>query len=303
MKREASKIVGLVLGTAVGFGLPAAFADGCPDSEMAAARTQLSKAQAAEKAGKLKEAYSAARSTAWECLGNEAGRQREAIIKRTGKALGDQDEKAGRLKQAFDWYEGSGNPAEADRVKMKQVKAKPDDIGTVSNAIGHFEHRKSTTQAKELRALAAQNADRWLVAEDKTFAATKDSRGELEKAKDWLFYAGTGPKKAQDRAEKRGDTLAAENGRRFLELAIAYYSFADKPDKAKRVRDKAKQLGDSHARKGESEVAADYYSMAGLSAEADKVQKQGETRKQQAEQQRQKQFKKDQDSLEKQLGL
>jgi hypothetical protein len=303
MKRDSSKIVVLVLGTVVGCGLPAAFADGCPDSEKAAARGQLNKAETAEKAGKLKEAYSAARSTAWECLGHETGRQREAIIKRTGKALGDQDEKAGRLKQAFDWYEGSGNPAEADRVKMKQVKTKPDDINTVSNALSHFGYRKNEGQVKELRALAAQNADRWLVAEEEAFAATKDSRTELGKAKDWLDYAGTGPKKAQDRAEKRGDTLAAENGRRFLELAIAYYSFADKPQKVKGVKDKARGLADSHARKGESEIAADYYNMAGLSAEADKVQKQGETKKQRAEQQRQKQFKKDQDSLEKQLGL
>jgi hypothetical protein len=301
MKR-ISRLVMLTIGLA-GVGLPSAYADGCRDSEVAAARAQLNRAEAAEKAGKLKEAFSAARSVAWECLGNEAGRQREALIKRVGKNLGDQEEKVGRLKEAFDWFEGSGNAAEADRVKMKQVKTKPDDISTVSNALTHFGYRKNEAQMKELRALASKNADQWLAVEEKAFAATKDSRNELGKAKDWLYYAGTGPQKAQERAEKRGDALAADTSRRWLELAIAYYAFADKPQKVKGVKDKAKQLGDSHARKGEGEVAADYYRIAGLSAEANKLQKQTETKREQAEQQRQKQFKKDQESLEKQLGL
>ena len=166
-----------------------------------------------------------------------------------------------------------------------------------------FTHRKNEAQVKELRALAAKNADQWLGTEEKLFAATKDSRDALGKSKDWAYYAGTGPKKAHERAEKRGDQLAADTSRRWFELAIAYYKFADKPQKVNGVQAKARQLADAHARKGEAEVAADYYRIAGASAEADKIEKQGAARKRQAEQQRQQQFKKDQQALEKGLGL
>ncbi len=285
------------------FGVSSAYADGCRDSDVAAERAQFKKIIDLDKAGKHKEANRAGRDFQGMCLSKKEDEELTALIRRTGKSLGDQAEKAGRLQEAFSVFEGSGLPGDADRVKLKQVKARSDDIGTVSSAIGHFTTRKNDAQVKELRALAAKNADQWLVTEEKLFAATKDSRDALGKSKDWAYHAGTGPKKAQARAEKRGDTLAADSARRALELAIAYYQFADKPQKAKAVQDKARQLADSHARKGESEVAADYYRIAGLGAEAEKVQKQGEAKQQKAERERQQQFKKDQDALEKALGL
>lgn len=301
MKTINSLIV-VALGVAV-LGLSPAYADGCRDSEVAAERARFKKIVETERAGNIKEANRAARSFNGFCLNNKEGDELTALIKRTGKTLGDQEERAGRLPEAFAMFEGSGLPADADRVKLKQVKARSDDIGTVSGAISHFTHRKNDAQVKELRALAAKNAEQWLATEEKLFAATKDSRDALGKAKDWAYYAGTGPKKAQERAEKRGDQLAADTSRRWLELAVAYYRFADKPHKAKGVQDKARQLAESHARKGEAEIAADYYRIAGARAEADKIEKQGAAKKQQAEQQRQQQFKKDQQALEKELGL
>lgn len=301
MKTISSLIV-VALGVAV-LGLSPAHADGCRNSEIAAARAQFQKIVETEKAGKTKEANRAARSFTSDCLNKKEDDELTALIKRTGKILGEQEEKAGRLQEAFDMFEGSRLPADADRVKLKQVRAKSDDIGTVSNAISHFTYRKNDAQVKELRALAAKNADQWLVTEEKLFAATKDSRDALGKAKDWAYHAGTGPQKAQERAEKRGDQLAADTSRRWLELAVAYYKFADKPHKAKGVQDKARQLAEAHARKGESEIAADYYRIAGAGAEADKIEKQGAAKREQAEQRRQQQFKKDQQALEKELGL
>lgn len=300
--KTISSLLAAGLGVVV-LGLSPAYADGCRDSETAAERARLKKIVETERAGNMKEANRAARSFSSLCLSKKEDDELTALIKRTGKTLGDPEEKAGRLQEAFDMFEGSGLPADADRVKLKQVKAKSDDIGTVSNAISHFTRRNNDAQVKELRALAAKNAEQWLVTEEKMFAATKDSRDALGKSKDWAYYAGTGPKKAQERAEKRGDTLAADTSRRWLELAVAYYKFADKPHKAKGVQDKARQLAESHARKGESEIAADYYRIAGAGAEADKIEKQGAAKKQQAEQQRQQQFKKDQQALERELGL
>lgn len=282
---------------------PAVFADGCSDAEKAEAMATLKKAEDTEKAGKLKEAFNAARSVAWECVGNEAGKRREGVMRRSGKTLGAQEEKAGRLKEAFDWYEGSGNKAEADQVKLKQVSAKPDDTNAVGGAISHFTYRNDAARVKELRAMAARNVDKWLAAEDRAFTARKDSRDELGKARDWVYYAESGSGKVTERAEKRGDTLAADNARRSIENAIAYYDFAGKPQKVKSVKDKARKLGDQHAAKGENRLAVEFYSLAGDDAKAVALEKKSEAEKAQAETKRQDKFKKEQQSLEKELGL
>lgn len=282
---------------------PTAFADGCPDSEIAADTLKLKKAEASEKAGKLKEAFSSARTVAWECLGNDAGKRREALMQRVGRTLGDQEEKQGRLKEAFDWYQAAGLEADADRVMLKRANAKPDDTNAVGNAIGHFKHRNNEARVKELRGLASRNVDKWLAAEDKAFAARKDSRDELGKARDWVYYAGSGSGKVFERAEKRGDTLVADDARRSIENAIAYYEFAEKPQKARSVRDRARKLGDEHARKGENKLAVEFYQIAGDSSKAEALEKKSEAEKQKSESARQDKFKKDQQSLEKELGL
>lgn len=281
---------------------PMVFADGCRDNEKAVEIAALKKAEDHEKAGRLKEAFNAAQPIG-ECLNNEANKRRNGIVQRSGKVLGAQEEKAGRLKEAFNWYEKSGNKAEADQVKMKQVGAKPDDAGTVGDAISHFTYRNNAERVKELRGLAARNADKWLAAEDKAFGARKDSLDELGKARDWTYYAEAGAAKVTERAVKRGDALAADSARRALESAIAYYEFAEKPQKVKSVKDKARQLGDAHAKKGEKKIAADYYVIAGLDSQAEKLAETHEAEKEKAEVKRQDKFKKDQKSLEKELGL
>jgi hypothetical protein len=293
----------VLAGSLAALAAPAAFADGCPDSEKAAEAQKLKKAEDIEKAGKPKEAFSAARSVAWECLGNDAGKRREALIKRTGRTLGDQEEKQGRLKEAFEWYASSGLEADADRVMLKQVNAKPDDTNTVAHAIDHFKRRNDEARVKEMRGIASRNVDKWLAAEEKAFTARKDSREELGKARDWVYYAEAGSGKVTERAEKRGDTLAADNARRPIENAIAYYEFAGKPQKVKSVKDKARKLGDEHAGKGENKLAVEFYQIAGDSSRAVALEKKSETEKKKTESARQDKFKKDQQSLEKELGL
>ena len=92
-----------------------------------------------------------------------------------------------------------------------------------------------------MRAHALKNVDKALAEEGKRFAAvTKDSLKELGLARDWAYYAQAGKDRIQARAAKRGDTLAAEEGRKFLNLALSYYSTAEQPDKAQKVRDKAR---------------------------------------------------------------
>jgi len=299
------KIISVCILSAVfaGLSVPLTFADGCPDREIAAETLKMKRAEDSEKAGKLKEAFNAAKTVAWECLGNDAGKRREALIKRVGRTLGEQEEKQGRFKEAFDWYQSSGLEADADRVMLKQANAKTDDTNAIGNAIEHFKRRNNEARVKEMRAIAARNVDKWLAAEEKAFAARKESREELGKARDWSYYEGGGRGKIYERAEKRGDVLATDNARRPIENAIAYYEFAEKPQKAKSVRDKARKLGDAHASKGENKLAVEFYNLAGDDARAEALEKKSEAEKQKTESTRQDKFKKDQQSLEKELGL
>jgi len=164
----------------------------------------------------------------------------------------------------------------------------------------------------ELKAIATKQGEKFLADEDKVFNARKttmmakgDTLAELNKARDWFGLFGQ-EKFANDRAVKRGDTLLADDSRKSLRLAISYYSFPIddfREKRAQKVKDKAHRLGDAHLKKGEKQIAADYYNLAGLGDKASKLEESHEAEKEKAETKRQGQFKQDQKSLEKELGL
>jgi len=277
-------------------------ADGCRSEDEKVAAAQMKQAEASERAGKLKEAYVAMGKIDSMCLGSD--KQYEAMRKRIGLQLGQQEEKQGRLAAAFDWYKNSGNEAEADRVKMKQVNASPRDRNVVSNAIDHFKYRNNDARVTELRQLAAKNADLELVNEEKAFAARKESFDELGKAKDWFYLVGeAAEKKARERAEQRGDTLAKEDTFRHLENAKRYFGIAEAKPKEKVLKEKALRLAQEHEKKGEITQATNFYSLAGESAKGNALQERSEAQHKKSEEKRQKQFNKEQGDLEKQLGL
>jgi hypothetical protein len=132
---------------------------------------------------------------------------------------------------------------------------------------------------------------------------SRRSAQELGRARDWSYYAKSGEDRIRARAAKRGDALALEEGRKFLSLALKYYNVAGQPDKEQKVREKARTLAKQYESKGEGEIAAEYYAIAGDSGKASAVQKQTEARDQKAEESRQKTFKKEQGDLEKALGF
>jgi hypothetical protein len=271
-------------------------------AQKAKADAQARQAEDLEKSGRAREAYAAAGKVNQDCVTNLNAL--DALKKRSAKSVAAEEEKKSRYKDAFDWYKLAGMPVDAGRMQRKLVEQKPDDVNTVSHAIDFFHDLPDAAQEKEMRAHAAKNVDKALAEEEKRFAgASKDSLSDLGRANDWAYYAGAGKDKTAARAEKRGDTLIAEEGRRFLELALKYYGFAERKDKEQKVRDKARALGDRAAGKGEGELAAAYYEIAGDQSKAQAMQKQTEAKAQQVEEVRKKSFKKDQDALEKELGL
>ena len=276
----------------------------CTPQDDKAGAAQMKKAEDSERAGKLKEAYQAASKLGNACLASGGYQRNKAMLQRVGLQLGQQDEKQGRLAAAFDWYKGSGNNADADRVKMKQVNASPRDRQVVSDAIDHFKYGSNDTLLAELRQLAAKNADLELANEEKAFAAHKESFDELGNAKDWFYFVGdSAAKKVRERAEQRGDTLAKEDTLRHLENALRYFEFAEAKQKGKALKDKALRLAQDHEKKGEITQAKDFYSLAGESAKGNELQERAEAQHKKSEDKRQKQFKKGQDDLEKELGL
>jgi hypothetical protein len=284
--------------------LPMAWADGCRAEDEKVAAAQMRKAEESERAGKLKDAYEAAGKIDSMCLAGDGYKRHEAMRKRIGLQLGQQEEKLGRFAAAFDWYRNSGHEAEADRVKLKQVDASPRDRNVVSNAIDHFKYRNNDARVAELRRMAAKNADLELVNEEKAFAARKESFKELESAKDWFYYVGEGAaKKVRERAEQRGDTLLKEDTHRHLENAQRYFHLAEAKQKEKALKDKALRLAQEHEKKGEITQATNFYSLAGAGAKGVELEKRSAAQHKKSEEKRQQQFKKEQGDLEKQLGL
>ncbi|OGT20984.1 MAG: hypothetical protein A2V90_08555 [Gammaproteobacteria bacterium RBG_16_57_12] len=279
-------------------------ADGCRTEDETTAAVQMRKAEDSERTGKLKEAYELAGRIDSMCLAGDGYKRHEAMQKRIGLQLGQQEEKQGRLAAAFDWYKNSGNEAEADRVKMKHVNTSPRDRNVVSGAIDHFRFKNNDTRVTELRQLAAKNADLELANEEKAFAARKESFEELGNARDWFYLVSEGEaKKVRERAERRGDTLLKESTFRHLENAKRYFGMAEAKSKEKALQDKAMRLAQEHEEKGEITQARNFYGLAGAGAKGDELEKHAEAQHKKSEEKRQKQFTKDQDDLEKELGL
>jgi len=275
----------------------------CPNrADQAAADAQLTRAEDLERTGKAREAYGAAGKVNGDCVTDY--KRHDALKKRAARSVAAEEEKKGRFKEAFDWYERAQSTTDAGRMQRKLVEISPDDVNTVSRAIDFFVRQQDGAQEKALRAHALKNLDKALAEEEKQFASvTKDSLGELGRARDWSSYAKTGEDRVRARAAKRGDALALEDGRKFLSLALKYYDTAGQPEKAQKVREKARTLAKQYESKGEGVVAAEYYSIAGDSGKANAIQKQTEARDQNAEESRKKTFKKEQGDLEKALGF
>ena len=291
---------------------PRAFADGdvCSDNEIQAAEGGLKKAEAAEKAGKIKDAYNAATQSSHsiDCA-KDAYKRRGGIIERTSRKLGAQAENAGRFGEAFEYYykpysmgRSDYTLIDADRAMLKHAKAAPESYKTVSEAVAYFEQREGKPHLKEAHALARSAGDKALAKEEKNFLARKDSLEDLSKARQWFGLSGEA-QRASERAVQRGGAMFAEDSVKSLERAISYYEFADDRERVQKVRDKASNLGDAYLKKGDKKMAARYYEVAGLNDKASELEKAVEEEKEKAEGKRQEKFKKGQQSLEKELGF
>jgi hypothetical protein len=279
---------------------PAAADEVCTATERQEADAAFARARAAEQAGRLDAALDDA-ARARSCTRSEA--DVKALVGRIGKRLGDGAERAGRLDDAFAAYSRTGLETDADRVRMRQARERPGDVRAVSTALQHFRSRRDEARLAELRELAAANSARALAEEEQAFAATRDSTEELGRARSWALLAAQDPGPVRERAERRGDALAREDGRDALEGALGYFRLADRRQKVEAVRARARALAEAALGRGEHALAADYLRLAGDGARAREVAKRGEEGRERSEKKRQKKFQRGAGDLEKELGL
>ena len=212
---------------------------------------------------------------------------------------------------AFRYYETVGDHQEANRVLLKAVQAKPEDLrlfetawnidngrsGPIDpNTGSRTPYASPPTFRQELAKVASANADRLMKAEEKDAQGLTGNIGELGRASMhsieklrsaalWMKFLPSGDKPARDRAEQRGDIIMQRPDPTFTQgQAMMYYEFSGSP--------KAKDMAAQIKKKGEASQHA--------------MEKAGESMKGmfgQKTEAEQKQFDKKKADLEKELGF
>ncbi|HRI38844.1 MAG TPA: hypothetical protein PLO50_09825 [Nitrospira sp.] len=212
---------------------------------------------------------------------------------------------------AFRYYEALSDHQEANRVLLKAVQAKPDDLRLFETAWnidnGRYGQVDPTTGSRqpysfppayrqELTKVAVMNADRLMKAEEGDAQGLTGNIGELGKASTqsieklrsaalWMKYLPGGDRPARDRAEQRGDTIMKRSDPTFTQgQAMMYYEFSGSA--------KAKDMAAQIKKKGEESQRA--------------MEKAGESMKEvfgRKSESEQKQFDKKKADLEKELGF
>ncbi len=289
------------------------------DDEKKMALLQVAAMKKAEPGGNSAELFNAYRAVAGnECIGSydkEAAAKAKVNLPKVGRDLAKAAEAKGSLypgpTSAFGYFEAIGEYPEANRVLLKTLQAKSEDLGLFDAAWNVDSGRRGPADPKtgerapyssppafrqELTKIASANADRLMKAEEKDAlgltgniaemgSAAMKSLEKLRAAAFWMKFQPGGDKPARDRAEQRGDTIMKRPDPTFSQgSALSYYEFAGTP----KAKDKVVQIG---KKSQESQRA--------MEKAGEKV-KESFTQKSEADQ---KKFEKKKSDLEKELGF
>ena len=296
------------------------------DEEEKSAKAAVAALTKAEQAGRQAELFMAYRSI----LGNEcldrydktALSRAKTGVPKLGRDLAKAAEAKGLLysadpvrsdgqTSAFRYFDAVGDYADANRVMMKALQAKPEDLALFTTAWGVDEGRWVVPDPKtgerqpyvspqayrqDLQKMASAKADRLMKAEEQDAKGLSGSAVEvatsamkslekLSSAAAWMKFLQAGDKAARERAEQRGDTITARSDSTFTQAnAVMYYEFAGSPkskDKLTQVKKKMDESSRALEKSGEK--------VKGAFAEQSQAE--------------QKQFDKKKADLEKELGF
>ena len=254
------------------------------DEEEKAAKAAIAAMSKAEKSGQPAELFVAYRSIAADDCIDRFDKNAQARAKANVSKLGRELAKAAEAKgflyspepvradgrtSAFRYFEAIGDFDEANRVMLKAVHAKSDDLTLFETAWGVDRSRSGLRNPKtgesqvyvlppayhqELRRIASTNADQLMKAEEKdaqglsggaqdVMKASMGSLEKLKKASDWMKFLPNGNTSAKVRAEQRGDTIMKRSDPMFTQgIAKGYYEFAGS-SKVKQVEAKQEEMG------------------------------------------------------------
>ena len=304
----------------------------CYELDVKEAEQFLNNMEMVEKAGKIKQAFDMAAGPMPDCMADQNADDRIfGVVERTYKKLGQQAEKAGQIYEAHKYYiypydnyyrqsemyrdrmKSYYSLADANRTMLAYAKAHRDDYKVVDEAINYFKSLDddgNPPQLKEVYGLAMRGGDRWLAQEEKDYTARKYKAAleDLKESKRWFDLMGD-DRATQVRAKQRGEALLAEDSYDAVERGFNY-AFEYNSPKLETARSRASKLGDAAEHRGDLELAERFYGLAGDDAKHDAVvnkrntmDERKEKQKAQAETKRQEKFKKDQKSLEDELGF
>lgn len=279
----------------------------------------LNKSAQAEGAGKVEEAYRYAAEAGGVCMiGEGYTEDDERLMKkiedtkrRLALKTAELKEKKGELEKAIKWYDMAGSHDRAANIMIRLVKDRSEDKSFFGHAMNYFYGDKNKVYLKELEKIASARGDSDLAREEKVYSGKtgghlSGSPEMIISAKGWYeFFKDPKRKNALDRAEKRGDFFFKfpEQEAGILNTAKEYYKIAENESKVKTVKAKANEIGDSLVKKGDLERAIKYYEVAENDAKVNEFRRASEKKKELSEGDRRKKFKKEQDKLEKELGL
>lgn len=257
------------------------------DEEEKSAKAAVAALTKAEKAGRPAELFVAYRFI----LGNEcldrydktALSRAKTGVSKLGRDLAKAAEVKGLLysadpvrsdgqTSAFRYFETIGDYVEANRVMLRAVQAKPDDLALFSAAWAVDEGRWVVADPKtgerqpyvspqayrqDLQKMASAKADRLMKAEEQdakglsgsameVATATMKSLEKLRTAAAWMKFLQAGDRAAREKGEQRGDTIAARPDSTFTQAnALMYYEFAGSPKAKDKVAQVKKRMGES----------------------------------------------------------
>ncbi|MEO8046106.1 MAG: hypothetical protein ABI684_02375 [Nitrospirota bacterium] len=263
------------------------------DEEENAAKAAIAAMSKAEKSGQPAELFVASRAIADDdCIDRfdkNAQARAKANVSKLGRDLAKASEAKGFLysnepvradgrTSAFLYFEAIGDFNEANRVMLKAVHAKSDDLTLFETAWGVDRIRRGPRDPKtgeihphvsplayheELRHIASTNGDQLMKVEETdanglsgsaqdVMKASMGSLEKLKKASDWMKFLPNGNKSAKARAEQRGDTIMKRGDPMFTQsIAGRYYEFAGS-SKAKEVQAKQEEMGRAMGKTGET---------------------------------------------------
>lgn len=282
----------------------------------------IARAANAEKSGQPAELFLAYHAVVFnDCVPDQVRAKARASLPKLGRELAKAAEAKGLLygkepigtggkTSAFAWLEAAGDFAEANRVMLKVVQAKPEEMALFDAAWrideGRYElptkigERKAfispPAYRQALQKVASANADKLMKAEEKDAAgltgnaaavgaATMNSMEKLIKASAWMKFLPDGDKPAKARAEQRGDAIMKRSDPTFTQAnALRYYEFA----------------GSAKAKAAAKQVEAKQEAFGRAAEKSAEKVKGSITQKSEAEQ---KKFDKGKANLEKELGF